>query len=300
MTRILLNLQVDCEATQHGINDPLLGERAIRGLGEMLLKTGMKGTFAVIPSDLRVHADTYWELELQGHEIGLHVHPTVQGRPVFLGSYGFDHQAQIIGHAIDVFAQAMGRKPNCFTPGYASANDHTFPALEALGLSHGCVSMPLRNIPRCACVWGDSPLEVHYPHRYNRCLKGDVDFVDVPLTVDTESPVPDGKERHDLRIERGAAEQHRHIIHMNVVRQVAAADSIPVKHIKVLTHNVFDYLDSKNPRREAFFKMIAAAQRICEDQNVNLIPATTADIAATFRQRVPLKKEAEPTMPDQD
>ena len=49
--------------------------------------------------------------------------------------------------------------------------------------------------------------------------------------------------------------------------------------------------------------MIAAAQRICEGQNVNLIPATTADIAAAFRQRVSLKKEAEQTrldMPDQD
>jgi hypothetical protein len=26
----------------------------------------------------------------------------------------------------------MGRPPECFTPGYGSANDHTFPVLEAL------------------------------------------------------------------------------------------------------------------------------------------------------------------------
>ncbi len=56
-----------------------LGARSIRGLGEIFAGTGMKGRFVVIPSDLRVHAEIYTGLEAQGHEIGLHMHPTVQG-----------------------------------------------------------------------------------------------------------------------------------------------------------------------------------------------------------------------------
>ena len=36
MEDILVNIQVDCESTQRSIDDPGLGERAIRGLGEIL------------------------------------------------------------------------------------------------------------------------------------------------------------------------------------------------------------------------------------------------------------------------
>ncbi len=46
----------------------------------------------------------------------------------------------------------MGYRPKHFTPGYASANDYTFPALEALGFTHGLVSMPTQtfpNVPVC-------------------------------------------------------------------------------------------------------------------------------------------------------
>lgn len=95
----------------------------------------------------------------------------------------------------------MGYRPKHFTPGYASANDYTFPALEALGFTHGLVSMPTRNLPQCACVWGNSPMDAHYPHRYNRCLVGDVNFVDIPHTIDWESRMWGGAHPQDLRIE---------------------------------------------------------------------------------------------------
>lgn len=289
-TDIWFNVQVDCEATQHSINDPALGERAIRGLGQVLAETGMKGTFVVIPPDIKVHAHIYKELESEGHEIGLHLHPADQGYQEFLGVYGFDDQVRILEEAIEVFAQAMGRRPRCFTPGYCSANDHTFPALEAVGLTHGKVSLPTRNLPQCACIWGSSPLEVHYPHRFNRSLKGNVNFVDVPGTVDVESRMWGGAHPQDLRVELVDAKNHWYTIHKNVVRQ-AAGDDIPVKHLKAATHNIFDYSDPKNFRRETLLGIIAAAQRICEDQDCTLVPATTADIAEEFRRKVPLPTE---------
>lgn len=292
-TDIWFNIQVDCEATQHSVNDPGLGERAIRGLGDVLAETGMKGTFVVIPSDIRVHAGIYKELESAGHEIGLHVHPADQGYEEFFGVYGFDDQVKILEEAMDAFAQAMGKKPKCFTPGYTSANDYTFPALEAVGLTHGAVSLSTRNLPNCACVWGSSPLEVHYPHRFNKSLKGDVDFVDVPLTVDVESRMWGGAHPQDLRVELVDAKNHWYTIHKNVQRLIQAGEAIAVKHLKVLTHNIFEYGDPRDFRRETLLGIIGAARSICETQEYCLVPATTAGIAAEFRRLNPLNEAAD-------
>ena len=66
MTEIFFNVQIDCESTQRTINDPALGERSIRGLGDIFSETGVRGTFVVIPSDMRVHAGAYRELEAEG------------------------------------------------------------------------------------------------------------------------------------------------------------------------------------------------------------------------------------------
>ena len=284
----LFNLQVDCESTQRTINNAKLGERSLRGLGELLAQTGLKATFVVIPPDLRAHARLYRELEREGHEIGLHTHPAEQGYEEFLGVYGFEDQMRIIGEGAAVFADALGHQPLAFTPGYCSANDHTYPVLEALGFKHGTVSLPTRNLPQCACVWGSSPLDAHYPHRYNRCLAGDVDFVDVPPTVDAESRMWGGANPQDLRVELVDAKNHWYTIHKNVKRQLAAGESIPVKVLKATTHNIFDYSDPRDFRHETLLGVIAAARQICAQEGATLAPATTADIAAAYRARVPI------------
>ena len=288
MDRILFNIQVDCESTQRSIGDPALGERAIRGLGDIFAETGMKATFVVIPPDLKVHAGIYRELDARGHEIGLHVHPAEQGYEEFMGVYGLNEQVGILQEGVDTFVECMGKKPEAFTPGYFSANDHTYPALEALGFKHGTVSMPTRNLPQCACVWGSSPLDVHYPHRYNRSLSGNVDFVDVPPTVDVESRMWGGAHPQDLRIELVDAKNHWYTIHKNVKRLVEAGDGVPVKHLKALTHNIFDYSNAHDFRRETLFGVIAAVRDICEQQACELVPVTVADIASEYRSSVPL------------
>ena len=288
MTEILFNVQVDCESTQRSIDDSALGERSIRGLGEIFSQTGTKGTFVVIPSDMQVHAPVYRELESAGHEVGLHIHPAEQGHEEFFGVYGFDEQTAILKEGMDVFADAMGRPPAVFTPGYFSANDYTFPALEALGFTHGTVSMPTRNLPQCACVWGSSPLDVHYPHRYNRSLAGDVDFVDIPPTVDVDSRMWGGAHPQDLRIELVDAKNHWYTIHKNVKRQIENGSDTPVNYLKALTHNIFDYANADDFRRETLVGVVSAAREICERQGCALVPATAAEIAEAYRTLVPL------------
>lgn len=292
-TAIYFNLQVDCEALQHSIGDRRLGERAIRGLGEIARDAKFKITFQVIPADMNVHFRIYRELLRAGHEIGLHVHPADQGYQEFLGVCSPEEQARIVREAMDAFAQRMGYAPESLTPGYGSANDHTFPVLESLGLRHGLVSIPTRNLPQCACVWGNSPMDAHYPHRQNRCLTGDVDFVDIPGTIDPESRMWGGAHPQDLRVELVDAKNHWYTIHKSVRRQLAAGDRVPVKYIKALTHNTFDYSDRRNFRRETLLGIVAAARSICEAEKCRCVPVTSGRIASEYRRIVPLPKGGE-------
>jgi hypothetical protein len=287
MTELRFNLQIDCEATQRSIANPDLGERAIRGLGELLAAEGARATFVVIPGDMAVHAALYRDLEQAGHEIGLHLHPAELGAGEFLGVCSLEEQVSLLCQAMDAFADGMGHAAACFTPGYFSANDYTFPALEAVGLRHGLVSCPTRNLPQCACVWGGSPLDLRYPHRFNRCLNGDVDFVDVPVTIDPDSRMWGGAHPQDLRVELVDAKNHYYTIEKAVRRQLAAGDKVPVPYLKAITHNIFEYGDTNDFRRQTLVGILAGVRRVAAQEQVDLVMATTADIAAAYRARVP-------------
>jgi hypothetical protein len=284
------NLQVDCEATHPAVANPALGERSILGLAEILAKENLRATFVVVPSDMQAHAAHYRQLEQAGHEVGVHCHPATQGYQEFLGVYSYEDQVTILQECIDVFAQGMGHLPQAFTPGYCSTNDHTFPALEALGFRHGHVSIPTRNLPQCAAVWGSSPLDAHYPHRYNRCLVGDVDFVDVPGTIDPDSRLWGGAHPQDLRVELVDAKNHWYTIDKAVRRQLAAGGAVLVKYIKASTHNIFDYSDRRDFRRETLLGIIGAARSICEGVGCEMLPATVGDIAERYRTLAPLSQ----------
>ena len=288
MKDLLFNLQIDCESTQFALKNPALGERAIRGLGEMLAETGTKGTFLVIPGDTAAHAGIYQELENAGHEVGLHYHPWIEGRSEFLGLEGPEAQRELLAEAIDRYAQAMGARPYAFCPGYGSANDHTYGILEELGFTHGLVSIPTRDLPQCACVWGNSPLDPHYPHRFNKSLEGDVNFVDLPPTVDPQSRMWGGAHPQDLRVELVDAKNHFYTIDKAVRRQLLG--DTPLLQIHAITHNVFEFSDPKNFRRETYYGMVEAAKSIAARENVSFCAATLSEVAGRYREKVPHEK----------
>jgi len=284
---LLFAIQVDCESTQHAVNDPALGERAIRGLGEVFDETGTIGTFMVIPGDLEAHASIYREFEANGHEIGLHVHPKDMGYREFFGAESPEIQRRILEEAMDRFVQVMGRKPVCFCPGYASANDATFGVLEKFGFTHGLVSFPTRNLPQCACVWGGSSLDPRYPHRYNRVLDGDVDFVDLPPTIDPDSRMWGGAHPQDLRVELVDAKNHWYTMDKAVRRQID--EDTPLKQLHAITHNLFEYGDPANFRRETYAGIVDGARQIAEREDLAFRAATLAEVALAFRRSVPIE-----------
>jgi hypothetical protein len=283
---LLFNLQIDCETTQNAIQNSALGERAILGLGDILENTGTKGSFLVIPGDLEAHANIYKELEKAGHEIGLHYHPWEEGRSEFLGSESPEVQREVLSEGIDRFEQVMQRRPLAFCPGYGSANDFTAGILEELGFRHGLLSIPTRDLPQCACVWGSSPLDPHYPHRYNKSMVGNVDFVDIPPTIDPASRMWGGAHPQDLRVELVDAKNHYYTVQKSIRRQIDA--NTPLIQIHALTHNIFEYSDLKNFRRETYVGIVDAVREISRQENRTFQAVTLAEIAIAYRQAVPL------------
>lgn len=285
---VFFNLSVDCEATQPAVNDPGLGERATRGLAEVLAKQGWQGTFFVIPTEIEAHSSLYKDLSAGGHEVGLHLHPAAQGYEEFCGIYSAELQEKIIGEAADRFAQVMGSRPRGFCMGYGSANDHTYPVLVRAGFTHGTCSMPERVLPECASVWAGAPLFMHYAHPDNRLLTGDLDFVEIPRTVDWESKLWGGKHPQDLRIELVDAKNHFYTIEKSLHRQVE--QKVPVRLIHAFTHNTFEYGDPANFRRKTLEGVISHSRNIVADSGFRICGATLAEIAGLYQKRVRKEK----------
>ena len=112
--------------------------------------------------------------------------------------------------------------------------------------------------------------------------------MDVAPTVDIESRMWGGAHPQDLRIELVDAKNHWYTIQKNVVRQVAAGEEVPVKYLKALTHNIFDYSNPQDFRRETMLGVISAVRKICKQQGCEPAPATVREIAAEYRRKVPL------------
>jgi peptidoglycan/xylan/chitin deacetylase (PgdA/CDA1 family) len=276
----------DCEAMQPAVNDKKLGERSTQGICAILESFGGKATLHVIPKDLEASGKMYRRLHAAGHEVGLHTHPAADGYAEFLGIYGPDTQREIISNYVDRFAQAMGFKPTCICLGYGSMNDFTYGILEECGLKHGTDGIATRILPECASVSAGCPLDLHYAHRYNRCLVGDMDFVELPHTLDPDSRMWGGKHPQDLRVELVDAKNHFYVIKKAVERQIR--DDVPIKHVRGCTHNTFEYRDKKDFRRQTMIGMIQHAFNIAKDHGMELTPVTSAQLADAYRKAVPL------------
>jgi len=278
-----VNWSIDCEATQHSVNDAGLGRRASGGYADILDEHGLKGNFFIIPKDAESAPDLYRSIMDRGHEVGLHLHPGDEGFFEFAGVMGPDEQRELVGKAKDRWARAMGFEPVSFCMGYASANDYTYAVLEEAGFEYGQVGLPGRRLPETACVWEGAPLYIHYANRYNRLLPGDMDFVDVPHTIDTESYMWGGRHPQDLRVELVDAKNHWYTMYKSVMKQ-KDDDSLPVRLLRGVTHNTFDYSDPDNFRRQTLIGMIDGMKGILDDAGFDMKPAVLGEIVAEYRR----------------
>ena len=136
-----------------------------------------------------------------------------------------------------------------------------------------------------ASVWEGAPLTIHYANKWNRLLPGTLDFIDVPHTVDTESYMWGGKHPQDLRVELVDAKNHWYTMYKAMLRQ-KDDNSIPVKVLRGVTHNTFDYSDSSDFRRKTLIGMIEAMQSILDNAGCELRAATLGSITEEYRRVV--------------
>ena len=287
--QLYFSIKIDCESTQSSVQDADLGRRASLGFAEVMEGMGGRGSFYCIPSEVKANVNVYRDLAVRGHQVGLHVHPADLGYEEFLGIYGPNEQRTILEESTDVIAQVMGERSTGICLGYGSCNDYTRPILVELGFDHGGTQIPGRILPECASIAAGAPTEPHYPHRWNRVLAGNLDFVELPVTTDPDSRMWGGKHPQDLRIELVDAKNHYYTIHKAVQRQRTAAE--PIHAILGCTHNIFPYDDSHDFRRETLLGVIEHTKRIASEHGLALVPATEQAIAAAYRAAVPLPAE---------
>lgn len=183
---------------------------------------------------------------------------------------------------MDRFKRVMGYQPRTICMGYTSANDHTYPVIEALGFSHGQISKPCRVLPECASVWAGAPLDIHYPHRYNRVLEGDVNFVEIPTTLDPDSMMWGGKHPQDLRVELVDAKNHWYTMDKAIRRQLT--EERPFVYLTIKTHNTFDYACPTDFRRETLQIMLRHVRTLAAEHKLDLEFATLETLNRQYRE----------------
>ncbi len=285
MTTLYFTNQIDCEATQPSIQDRALGERGSRGFADVLEAYDLKGTFYCIPSEAKQNAVVYRDLLDRGHEVALHVHPSDVGYGEFLGVYGPDEQRDILSQSTDQFADALGFAPVSACIGYGSSNDHTHRVMVELGFTHGKTQIPGRILPECASVAAGASLDPHYAHPWNRVLTGGLNFVEIPATIDPDSRLWGGKHPQDLRVELVDAKNHYYTVAKTVQRQIQ--QNTPLKLVASITHNIFEYSDPKDFRRQTLEGIILHARRVSQQHELQLTGVTHAELATVFRNTVP-------------
>lgn len=296
--RVSFAFTMDCENLHHlsgvgGVADWASSERSIRGFADLLESAGHRATLFLCPETADAHRKWLPEIAARGHELALHFHPDsfADGRARGfgqLGAYPGHVQRRWLQAGIDLWSQALAQAPGGFRPGCFSMNDETFPLLVDLGFTHGSVSSPGRNEPALAAIWQPPLLDAHYAHAAQRSLPGDLDFVEIPLTVDWEARFPHrlGWDLpQELMVERGDVGTLTEVVRKNLFRQVEAG--VPTPSICAATHNVWDYANPDEEKRRILSDLLDAIPPLAEAAGAEVHAGTTADIASRYRKAVP-------------
>ena len=263
-----------------------VSENSIRGYVTTIKAYGFPATLFVHPEVAVRQRKLLLELQSQGVCLGLHLHPYKfrGGRyKKDLGAYSASKQHEIIKEAMDIWEKSLGQKPLYFRPGYFSANDNTFRVLQELGFKGGGVSCPGRILPEHYSVWSGAEPYPHRAHLNFRQLKGDSDFVEVPISVDYKRPILRGHAR-----QRGyewlyiPSSQYNHGEVIKDLLERFRADNPRYPVIVTDTHNNEDYSNPKHPARLNLDFILDSIRSLCAERGVRPVGVSLSDICGMF------------------
>ena len=242
-------------------------------------------------------AQTSLLLELQeaGACLGMHLHPykfDPDRYPRDLGYFGAEQQVETISAASTVWSDALGQHPRFFRGGVYSANDATFGVLLELGFEGGSVSVPGRVLPRAMAIWAGAEL---YPHRANlafRHIKGDSDFIEVPMSSDTSRPMSSGElGEHGLEWPYIPSIQYDHpAIVRNVIARGIQDDAIFPTYV-TNTHQDQDYAADEHPASVNLQTIFRTLRETASEFGVGLAGRTIAEMCDLVRNHEPESEE---------
>jgi hypothetical protein len=264
-------------------------ESSVRAYCEILCDHNHPATLFIVPDTAEKQPRLFQEMQRHGHECGLHFHPQ-SGRDhyrnpsahEYLGGYGADEQHAMLGEAKKQWEQALGFAAMTFRPGNFSANDATFRVLDALGFRCGSVSQPGRCAPTVRAVWTGAPRSVHRAHRSFRLVTGDLDFVEVPATVDS-TRTDHWTGVGDARIESWDAAAIVRAIEDSIEWQ--RKNDAPLRHLCLFTHNFVSYGEggtASGSRREVLRELLAAMPAVAAKHGLEPVGCTLSRLRAEF------------------
>lgn len=266
-------------------------EQAIRGFADRCTEFDLTPTLFVHPQVGERHRDLFLELDADGACLGLHVHPYKfdEDYPEDLGAYPAAAQRELLGAAVERWEAIFGDHPGYFRGGVYSANDVTMPVLDDLGFAGGSLSTPGRVKPAAAAVWAGAPLDPHRGHAGFRLVPGDLDFVNVPLTVDPSRTAQSGHVGQggyeslyvsDVEAEALAPDPEPYdlaAVTRNTLGRIAREEP-PSPALVTNTHNNMDYADADHRAVENLWTVVETATAFCENSDLDLVSGTLADV----------------------
>jgi len=239
-------------------------ERNIAAFAASVSRRGFVATYFAVPEAVEAHTGLFKQLQREGHEVGLHLHPHTfrYGVNEYLGNLPIDRQRALLGEARDSFAAALGTPPTSFRPGHFSARRDTFGVLSQLGFKRTSAVIPDRVRPGTGSDWRgwarrcqyvddifEAPLTVHemsagavawYRARHLAALARHGCAVDALRGAArlARRGSGGGSQTVDLRIEEGSRGLLNAIVDGAVPRQLAAG-SMPM--IAALTHSYINF-----------------------------------------------------------
>lgn len=274
MAQLDVMFTMDCEAIaqmskEGGPVDWDICKRAMEGYCDTLLQKGLKPTLFIVPHTAQHAASVLLELQKAGAELGLHLHPQDYGYDDYLGGFNYEEQYSMLQEACDRWSNSLGQMPKSFRGGNFSANDHTFGVLYELGFRQGSLSVPGRNFTRVKSNWAGGMQQPYHTSRANRLIKGKMDFLEIPVTTDWESVMWGGLTKLELRIEMVDSRAHGFTVRKNIDRQLTGGIEDP--YILAMTHNIFDYTNKSEFRRQVLDGVIEEIDTYAEKKELRRV-----------------------------
>ena len=298
MKEINILLTMDCEptlATTHaqatGPRDWAHGERAVRGYFNIGQRYGFPASYFVHPETVLGQPTVFADLQSKGACLGLHMHPWKYsmwryGQKRYLANYGglsADEQRACLAESSALWRQAMGYQPLYFRPGSFSANDDVFRVLAESGFRGGSCSVPGRVWPDVETVWSGAEPDPHRAHAIFRQVRGDLEFANIPVSVDFSSAISGAKGRtmhSDLRPDTDWPGKHGlsyQTIADNILAQtIARAPKIPV--IVIISHNHYEYSDDANAVTKRLVASLDAVVAACKAAGIKPVGRTIGEV----------------------